>query len=200
MAGRCKHLDTRHPWGVVPTPLGQSVYAANTGLAYDLVYKWVAARPDLVPALDDMVQEALLGLFEAVLRWDAAKGLRFATYAHPFIRGRLLSWHSRHRETQAAEYTNQFGRVPDEHGDDGFSGQSEPVDHRGPEDGGVPELREQCEALLAHLPRRLRLVVELKFRHRMTLEQIGTRFGLTKERARQMIVEGLALARQGAGQ
>lgn len=42
------------------------------------------------------------------------------------------------------------------------------------------------DALLATLPSRARAIIELRYRHRMTLAQAGDAFGITRERARQI--------------
>lgn len=54
--------------------------------------------------LDDLYQEAVLGLCAAASRFDASRGTRFSTYAFWMMKGRLVKFamasarHNRHRE------------------------------------------------------------------------------------------------------
>jgi RNA polymerase sigma factor FliA len=77
--------------------------------------------------LDDLVHTGILGLIDAVKKFDPAKGVRFATYASLRIRGamldelRNLDWASRTLRQKIKEVENAFqeleaklGRTPQE--------------------------------------------------------------------------------------
>ncbi|MDR5695552.1 MAG: sigma-70 family RNA polymerase sigma factor [Armatimonadota bacterium] len=56
-----------------------------------LVFKVVMHLHIPEPWLMDMIQEGTVGLIEAVERYDPDRGIRFSTYAHYRIRGRILN-------------------------------------------------------------------------------------------------------------
>lgn len=57
-----------------------------------LVHK--ACREIKVPAnlYEDYLQEGIVGLVEAVDKFDESKGFQFSTFAYPFIRGKILRY------------------------------------------------------------------------------------------------------------
>ncbi len=161
---------------------------------------------------EDLVGEGLVGLVEAVSRFDPDRGTRFSTFAGPWIRKRVLlalyrqtkvvtpsayAWVRRRRETAAGKPVAPLVRI--ERLDD-------PV---GP---GSPETRlgrqadprvvdAETELVRAEALRSLRrFVVELPERERAilasrfgldgsppkTLVEIGARMGLSRERVRQI--------------
>src|SRR5438105_3665951 len=56
---------------------------------YRLAYKVATRFADRGEALEDLTQVALLGLVKAADRFDARRGVRFATYATAFMLGEL---------------------------------------------------------------------------------------------------------------
>ncbi len=98
-------------------------------MRYVPLVHFVLGRLGLTPGPDyeDLVSQGMLGLIEAVDRYDPANGTRFSTYATLRIRGQIvdslrrldmLSRPARHRvrSVQAAisELLQQFGRPPTE--------------------------------------------------------------------------------------
>lgn len=68
---------------------------ANLRLAYWIAVRfWLSRKGHAVMRLDDYVQEANLALLGAVNEFDASFGVRFATYATPYIRGQLRVAHA----------------------------------------------------------------------------------------------------------
>ncbi len=63
-------------------------FAKNVGLAYDALWSyfpWLAED-------DDAKQEALLGLWKAIQRFDPSKGFKFSTYAFATIIGYIKNY------------------------------------------------------------------------------------------------------------
>ncbi len=100
-------------------------------LQYSPLVKYVAGRvrsrlPDTVE-VDDLVSDGVVGLIDAISRFEPARGLSFQTFAVPRIRGAILdglrsmdmlprSVRARAREVQAARVAleQELGRTPTE--------------------------------------------------------------------------------------
>lgn len=68
---------------------------ANLRLAFWVAVRfWSSHKGHAVMALDDCVQEANLALLGAVEEFDTSFGVRFSTYAAPYIRGKLRVAHA----------------------------------------------------------------------------------------------------------
>lgn len=100
-------------------------------LRYSPLVKYVAGRirPGLPPSIDmgDLISDGVLGLMDAIEKFDPERGLQFQTYAVPRIRGAILDglratdWVPRSvrdkiREIERAQATleSQLGRTPDD--------------------------------------------------------------------------------------
>lgn len=193
-------------------------------------------------ALDDLVQEGVLGLLEAIERFDVARDVRFSTYASYWVRERVSAHASSCRRVVAAPSTRAartvlrryrrtskdleagLGRAPSrveiaealgvaEHEvatcetvmfqgdravgtDDGTGVFLEPVSEtKGPEDA-VAEAEDAAVrhrrvlAALSRLSGREREVIERRFlvddEDEESLVDVGTRLGVSRERARQI--------------
>ena len=69
---------------------------ANGGLVVSIARGYQRLRTGAgVEALDDLVQEGTLGLIRAVEKYDAARGLRFSTYATAWVRASISAWMKR---------------------------------------------------------------------------------------------------------
>ncbi|EHM09629.1 RNA polymerase sigma factor, sigma-70 family [Thermanaerovibrio velox DSM 12556] len=56
---------------------------------------WLAKRIGAPGVLQDLVQEGMVGLIEAVDNFDPSRGLKFSTYAYYRIRGRMINFLTR---------------------------------------------------------------------------------------------------------
>lgn len=77
-----------------PTAL-EALVAHHWGLAITLVARHPLYR--IREERDDLQTEALIGLYEAVLRFDPARGLQFSTFASHYIHGRIHEHNERFR-------------------------------------------------------------------------------------------------------
>jgi RNA polymerase sigma factor FliA len=134
--------DTDEPAEPSPTPGAADMYTATgrldvparadallrqySPLVRRLAHQMIAKLPANVE-LDDLVQVGMIGLHDAMGRFDAAQGVQFETFATQRIRGAMLDelrngdWMSRgdrkqQRQIEAAVHKleQQFGRAPAE--------------------------------------------------------------------------------------
>jgi RNA polymerase sigma factor (sigma-70 family) len=131
----------------------------------------------------DLIQEGWIGLWLAILHFDAGRGFSFSTFAGRAIRNRV--WNA----------VKQAGRA---------EGWLEP--QRAGDSLAFILARWQQEQLhqalqdeLSCLPESLRQVIELAYglsgQPALSLAAIGRRLGVTRQRVRQMRNEGLGLLR-----
>ncbi|MEU5305987.1 sigma-70 family RNA polymerase sigma factor [Streptomyces noursei] len=59
------------------------------GMIYRLAEKQIRHRPDFTDRMDDLRQEGRMAVLEALASHDPARGAKFSTYAHHYIRGAL---------------------------------------------------------------------------------------------------------------
>lgn len=164
--------------------------------------------------MDDLMQYGRLGLFHAVLYWDASRGLQFSTYAVCCIMGKVRCGI---REIRAAE----MGCRPGEYwGLEKLRREGRPaptlqmlsIEHRTREGLTVEGLIEdeaqtpeewlfdarEAEAvweMLLLLPANQRRVLVLTYCEELSAREIGRRLGLTGERVRQLRLQALRTLR-----
>ncbi len=94
------------------------------------VVRVASSFKDLGLPLEDMIHEGCLGLIEAAEKYDPARGTRFITCAHWWIRKALLAWIEKHRCSVSVsagywrtrrlwnashnDLQSQLGRLPEE--------------------------------------------------------------------------------------
>lgn len=163
----------------------------NLKLAYKFAGRY--ARGYSGPLFEEYLSHATLGLIEGAERWDAGRGIGFATYCVYWIRRRILEGirgrcliHIPHyytfAERRGLEARLRPGPIP--------------AEEWGPaarEGAGVVEeederrrRREKLEALLGRLDARDREVLRRRFFLGETLDEVGARVGVSKERVRQI--------------
>lgn len=130
-------------------------------------------------SLMDLISEGYRGLMRAFQTFDPDMGFRFITYAEPWItsfvtRG-IRSYH-RHEHVSLDDPVHDDGKeVPlKDLLISGEAGADEAI--------SIKEVR----SLLSQLNDRERTIIILRFWHDFTLEEIGLRIGLRKERVRQI--------------
>lgn len=142
--------------------------------------------------LMDIISEAYMGLLKAVKGFDPDKGFRFTTYAESAIRQRIVIGildHKKHTHDSLNE------PVYKEENDDCTTLQDLLISEE-------PCADEKCfydvdvKNLLQCLTVKEREVIESKFWHDKTLEEIGSVIGLSAERVRQIETKALIKLRQ----
>jgi RNA polymerase sigma factor (sigma-70 family) len=157
---------------------------------------------------EDLIQEGLIGLSEAISRFDLARDVRLSTYAYPWVRKAMIRWLYQHSRTVRVPSYLQY-RGAERHGDmlrraghalaphlsihdvhpDSGLGFDDSIPAR--EDGEPPEdmgekVRSVRAAIDARLDDRQREVLTRRVYSRHTLAMIGADLGLTRERVRQI--------------
>jgi len=198
----------------------------NRGLVYNLVNHYYRRRPHLdrwYPR-EDAEADGHLGLLRAAELWDEASGYAFSTYATRWILQHVIrgAWHARliklpdygtpaEKEVWAAGSAvkclsgvgraSKNGRLGPIRGDDGNPWlEGLPCPRTDPEAGLAAALtaerRDALRDAMRFLPAKDRELLRLRFEENLTLDEAGARFGVTRERARQ--VQERALRRLGA--
>ena len=135
---------------------------------------------------DDLEQAARLGLVEASRRFEPQRGVRFSTFAVPYIAGAVRRWLQVNRRPSGAV---------------GSAG--------GPSDrpaGGGDEERLAVRLALEQLPQNLRRVVELRFYRGLSQQETALQLGLSqptvsrRERLALRLLRGALADPEGADQ
>jgi RNA polymerase primary sigma factor len=140
----------------------------------------------------EMVSDGNMSLIRAIEKFDFTKGFKFSTYA---------SW---------AIMKNYARSIPAEHvrldrfrtgNDEVFSNSSDPRSDQFLEESNNQRQRELILSILEHLDPREREIIMHRYGLSegavpLTLEQVGTRFGVTKERIRQLEARALRKMRK----
>jgi RNA polymerase sporulation-specific sigma factor len=159
------------------------IVESNRGLVYAAVARIRPAYSDL----DDLRGEGLLALVRAVDWFDPWRGVRFSTYAYNAIIRALIRL-----RRKASQYQQRFAVTLD------F-----PVEMTEMSDANadlyLDRLHRAMESNLAELTEREADVLDHRFPRgdgrRLTLDEIGANFGLSKERVRQIQNRALAKLR-----
>jgi RNA polymerase sigma factor (sigma-70 family) len=151
----------------------------NEGLVYAVVVRQCSGRGDY----GELVQEGRIGLWRAILGYDAGRGVAFSSYAWKAIRNQMWvavrRWNKAEGMLEGSEKGDSLGGIISR-----WQAEQE---------------REAIQEELGHLPERLRGVIEKAYglggKERQSLASIGQEMGLTGERVRQLRNEGLVLLR-----
>lgn len=159
----------------------ESLLRENKGLIHRVIQQPGMGGIDY----EDLLQEGRIGLWQAILHYDPARGYAFSSYAWAAIRHRV--WHAILHADGAAE-------DPDEE----VEAWLELVD-------GIEEewwrqhVRQALLGVVGKLPARLGRVIRLAYgldgQGWYNLATIGREWGISRERVRQLRNEGLALLR-----
>src|SRR6266516_899493 len=136
-------------------------------------------------SLSDLINEGNLGLIRAAHKFDETKGIKFISYAVWWIRQAILQ--ALDAPLTPGEDNKLLDYLPD-------------TTNPGPDDEIFEHaLTESIESVLATLKEReariLRLYFGLEGQEPMTLEEIGSQLGITRERVRQLKEKALARLR-----
>jgi RNA polymerase primary sigma factor len=141
----------------------------------------------------ELISEGSLALMRATERFNHARGIRFSTYAcHAILKSyaRLLKQNRRYHQRFGVPWDAVLER------DNSLDLRREQI-----QNDLIDELRTVLQRNLAALSRTERCVVEMRFSldgtktNGLTLQEIGVKLGLTKERIRQIQNQALAKLR-----
>jgi RNA polymerase sigma factor for flagellar operon FliA len=137
---------------------------------------------------DDVVQAALIGLWEAAQRWCPDVGVPFWVYARTRIHGSVVD--------ELRRLSGRRGRVQAVSLNESVDGNMSRLEAVGEEEAGYAKLEDEQEAdlvleLMGELPERLRLVLWLRHCEGLTLREIGEIMGVTEGRVCQLVYEAM---------
>lgn len=148
----------------------QALFAANTRLVNWVIerhYHWLRGH-----TREDATQEGLLALWQAALRFDPSKGVKFGTYAVTLIWGYVGNWLRDERE--------ESGRVTPVGRPDWLSGKAS---HEGFDD---VDFLDYLGNLTRGLHPQQKKVLYLRFGMGMGQREVGNKLGVTHQRINQI--------------
>lgn len=183
-AGRLRKLRRKRTFrsrGRLARPLnaaGQERVEAHTWLAYQLAWQFARRRPVDLP-VDELIAEAFYGLTYASALFKEEFGVPFGAYARIAIRHRLIqriiSWRRLRRASQIPLLSTPTGPL-----------ELETEERPRPDLCSSTAAKEMCERVREVLPARLYEALRLYHGEGYTLEEIGSRLGITRQRVRQL--------------
>lgn len=159
---------------------------------------------------DDFVQNATIGLLEAMSRFDPERGIAFRYYAQPRIRGAVFNGlrailGDRPQASDQARFEARLANLNEGAGGDSFDGfvdtvvglgvgylLDEAVHARAADSGGALSYAQKAEleasllAAIGALPDRLKLIVELHYFRYVPFQEVAKQMGVTKGRISQL--------------
>ena len=166
----------------------QELASSNLSLARRLAWKQYQTCARLVP-LEELEGEALYGLVYAAGMFDPARGVPFGAYATMAITHRLI---------QAVNVWRRGGRLAHIRFTDLAAGSQHEFDTPCPRTRESIEQaasRESMDRIRRSLPPRWFQALQLYYAHGYTLEEVGRRLGVTRERVRQLLSKAMGRAR-----
>ncbi len=160
---------------------------------------YMANSPDGLRTLDDLVQDGWLGVLSAWDEYDPARGMTFRTYATYRIRWAIFNGAREADRNTARLYVQKArGRDKPEHYAVINAGSIEDPKHGvlqlAADDSSAHEQTAADESFMAMLALvrkpRVRWVLDQYYRACRTLNDIGLELGVTRERVRQLLVQG----------
>jgi len=157
------------------TAIRDHIIKENIGLVYSMVGRFNSPQVDM----DDLVSEAMFGLYRAVERYNPWKGYRFSTYACNCIARACMR--QRKREQRRRDLIGAFSGRP--------SSLSTPAADD-ETDLRLERLKRLLDGNAAGLNRLEQRILHARFPSRdvagRTFKEIGQTIGLSKERVRQI--------------
>lgn len=138
---------------------------------------------------DDLVGYGMIGLVESAERWREDKGVEFQGFAYVRVRGAMLD---------GVRHMSWFKRGDVERERAGGAAMRMTYD-KGPDRTCDPVVRMDdvfVRAAVARLPKKERQVIEGRFLHDETLDEIGVRLGIKKSWACRVLARAEASLRE----
>lgn len=151
--------------------------------------------------LPDLIQEGNLGLFKAIEKFNPDRKVRFATYATTWIKAYILRYLEYNKNPVKPGHTEEQRQNPNKFVSTDapiFSSEDSPTfgdnlksDYSSPEEEAQKnELAEATNEAINELSdKRDRDIVRGHLMGNLTLEQLGKKYGVSRERIRQLEVE-----------
>lgn len=155
---------------------------------------------------DDLVQEGLIGLFEAARRFDPSYGAAFGTFAYPYIRGYILRYfQDRPEEEQLKSRKSAEASVGEDQPQDfGMGAAKIPIADTWLDSAEVDYIRQDLgrhlrERLEADLDELERLIVAVRWLgdDKLTFDEIAKTLGISRQRVEQLESAAFAKLRRG---
>jgi len=166
------------------------IVRANLRLVVSIAKKHVSPAQ----SFDELISDGNMSLMRAVEKFDFGRGNKFSTYASwaimkNYARSIPAELHQRDRYLTGQEEV--------------FQTTADPHSNEQHELTCAHEMRESIRRVLSQLNERERMVIIWRFGlggrgEPQTLEQLGRRLGVTKERARQIVVQAIGKLRKFA--
>jgi RNA polymerase sigma factor (sigma-70 family) len=143
--------------------------------------------------LDELIGEAQFALVYAASLYDPGKDVPFGAYVTMVIRHRLLQavtvWRRGGRLAHV-RFTDLSACLP------GEPGYFDPPCTRTAEAGEQAAVHELLDWIRRSMPARWFEVLTLYFAHDHSLQEIGDRLGISRQRVRQLLAKAIARARE----
>ena len=166
---------------------GRERVAQYIPLAYQQAWKVARHLARDVPA-DELTSEALYALTYAASLYDPGRSVPFGAYATMVIRQRLILLVAAWRRARRA-----VRRVPGaDRDDDVWEAEARP----GLDVLTATATHELCDRVRELLPPRWYTFLRLHHGEGRTLEEIGTRYGVTRQRVRELVVKAAQRVRE----
>lgn len=176
----------------------RAIVEANLGLVHKFAQSChPQGRGSLT--LDDLIAEGVFGLIHAARNFDPSRGCKFSTPAVWWIRQAMQrAVLGKAHMIRIPAYQRGKVSVPVSQADDDWAKVIKD-ESAGPEDEAIAgEQRAEVAGLLRRLSKQYQDVIRWRFYDGLTLEQIGQRLGISKERVRQIEAKALAIMRRPA--
>jgi RNA polymerase sigma factor (sigma-70 family) len=164
---------------------GRERVAQYVALAYQQAWKVARIARD-IPA-DELTAEALYGLTYASSLYDPERRVPFGAYATMVIRHRLTLMVAVWRRARRT-----VGRLPGADREDAWEAEDRP----GLDVSTATATHELCDRVRELLPPRWYMFLRLHHGEGRTLEEIGTRYGVTRQRVRELVVKATQKVRE----
>jgi RNA polymerase sporulation-specific sigma factor len=142
-------------------------------------------------AYDEVVQAGRIGLWQAIMKYDAGRGHQFSTYAYAAIVHQVWAAVKAHCVANGKEHATREWAIFFRHWEAGPAQQQ-----------AEREVRASLQAMVMHLQELMQQVIRVRYemggKKWKTYEEIGKELGFSGEWVRQLEIEGMVWLRHPA--
>lgn len=187
---KASQLDDIERWASESAAIKREIIRANLRLVVSIAKRHVSATGNLF----ELISDGNISLIRAVEKFDFSRGFKFSTYASWAIMknfARTIPAESTRRDRFVTGHETTFDLTADRRSDE-----HEIEDHH-------DRMQSAVDRILDRLNERERQVITYRYglgkdESAQTLEQVGSRFGVTKERIRQIEAAAISKLRKYA--